>query len=39
VQAGGASAFLGAVLDECHAVHRAVYETFVAYTLEQRLPA
>jgi uncharacterized alpha-E superfamily protein len=39
VQAGGASAFLSAVLDECHAVHRAVYETFVAYTLEQRLPA
>ena len=39
VQAGGASAFLGAVLDECAAVHRQVYETFVAYTLEQRLPA
>jgi uncharacterized alpha-E superfamily protein len=39
VQAGGASAFLAGVLDECHAVHRAVYETFVAYTLEQRLPA
>jgi uncharacterized alpha-E superfamily protein len=39
VQAGGSSAFLGAVLDECAAVHRQVYETFVAYTLEQRLPA
>ena len=39
VQAGGPSAFLGAVLDECAAVHRQVYETFVAYTLEQRLPA
>jgi stage V sporulation protein SpoVS len=39
IQAGGASAFLGAVLDECAAVHRQVYETFVAYTLEQRLPA
>jgi uncharacterized alpha-E superfamily protein len=39
VQASGASAFLGAVLDECAAVHRQVYETFVAYTLEQRLPA
>ena len=39
VQAGGASAFLGAVLDECAGVHRQVYETFVAYTLEQRLPA
>ena len=39
VQASGASAFLGAVLDECAAVHRQVYETFVAYTLEQHLPA
>jgi uncharacterized alpha-E superfamily protein len=39
VQAGGASAFLGGVLDECAGVHRQVYETFVAYTLEQRLPA
>jgi uncharacterized alpha-E superfamily protein len=39
VQAGGSSAFLGAVLDECAGVHRQVYETFVAYTLEQRLPA
>jgi uncharacterized alpha-E superfamily protein len=39
VQAGGPSAFLGAILDECAAVHRQVYETFVAYTLEQRLPA
>ena len=39
VQAGGASAFLGAVLDECAAVHKAIYEAFVAYPLEQRLPA
>ena len=39
IQAGGASAFLGAVLDECAAVHRAIYETFVAYPLEQHLPA
>jgi uncharacterized alpha-E superfamily protein len=39
VQAGGPTAFLGAVLDECAAVHRAVYETFVAYPLEQHLPA
>ncbi len=39
VQAGGATAFLGAVLDECAAVHRAVYETFVAYPLEHHLPA
>ena len=39
VQAGGPTAFLGAVLDECAAVHRAIYETFVAYPLEQHLPA
>ena len=39
VQAGGASAFLSAVLDECAGVHRAIYETFVAYPLEQHLPA
>ncbi len=39
VQAGGASEFLGAVLDECAAVHQAIYQTFVAYTLEQHLPA
>jgi uncharacterized alpha-E superfamily protein len=39
VQAQGPSGFLGAVLDECAAVHRAIYEAFVAYPLEQRLPA
>jgi uncharacterized alpha-E superfamily protein len=39
VQASGASAFLSAVLDECAGLHKAIYETFVAYTLEQRLPA
>ena len=39
VQAGGASAFLSAVLDECAGVYRAIYETFVAYPLEQHLPA
>ncbi len=39
VQAGGASAFLTAILDECAAVHKAVYEAFVAYPLEQHLPA
>jgi uncharacterized alpha-E superfamily protein len=39
VQAGGASAFLGAILDDCAAVHQAIYQTFVAYTLEQHLPA
>lgn len=39
VQAGGASAFLTAILEECAAVHQAVYEAFVAYPLEQHLPA
>ena len=39
VRAGGASVFLGGVLDECAAVHKAIYEAFVAYPLEQRLPA
>jgi uncharacterized alpha-E superfamily protein len=39
VQAGGPTAFLGAILDECAAVHKSVYEAFVAYPLEQRLPA
>ena len=39
VQAGGASAFLGAVRDECAGVHQAIYDAFVAYPLEQRLPA
>ncbi|MCR5880053.1 alpha-E domain-containing protein [Phenylobacterium sp. J367] len=39
IQAQGASAFISGVLDECAAIHRMVYETFVAYPLEQRLPA
>ncbi|HEY8617508.1 alpha-E domain-containing protein [Phenylobacterium sp.] len=39
IQAQGASAFVASVLDECAAIHRTVYETFVAYPLEQRLPA
>ena len=30
---------LAAILDECAAVHKAVYEAFVAYPLEQRLQA
>lgn len=39
IQATGASVFIAAVLDECAAVHKSVYEAFVAYPLEQRLPA
>ena len=39
VSAGGASVFLAAVLDDCAAVHKAIYEAFVSYPLEQRLPA
>lgn len=35
----GAAALLKAVTDECAAIHDAVYETFVAYPLELRLPA
>ena len=35
----GASAFLKTVLDECSAIHRSLYDAFVAYPLEDRLPA
>lgn len=35
----GALAFLDTVLSECAEIHRAVYESFVAYPLEHRLPA
>jgi uncharacterized alpha-E superfamily protein len=35
----GASAYLATVVGECARIHEAVYETFVAYPLEQRLPA
>jgi len=38
VHAQGASAFVASVLDECATIHRALYEAFVAYPLEQRLP-
>jgi uncharacterized alpha-E superfamily protein len=37
--AHGAGDILREVLNECAAIHQAVYETFVAYPLEQRLPA
>jgi uncharacterized alpha-E superfamily protein len=39
IEAGGASAFLKNVLDECAAIHRSLYDAFVAYPLEDRLPA
>jgi len=38
VHAQGASACVASVLDECATIHRALYEAFVAYPLEQRLP-
>ena len=39
LEAQGASPFLKTVLDECSAVHRSLYDAFVAYPLEERLPA
>ena len=39
LEAQGPTEFLRTVLDECWSIHRAVYETFVAYPLEARLPA
>ena len=39
LEAQGPTQFLRTVLDECWSIHRAVYETFVAYPLEARLPA
>jgi uncharacterized alpha-E superfamily protein len=39
VEAQGASLFLKSVLEECHAIHRSLYDAFVAYPLEARLPA
>jgi uncharacterized alpha-E superfamily protein len=35
----GASAYLGAIVQDCAGIHEAVYEAFVAYPLEHRLPA
>ena len=35
----GPAAILSAVAAECSRIHLAIYETFVAYPLEQRLPA
>jgi uncharacterized alpha-E superfamily protein len=34
----GAGALLGAVVGDCSRIHHAIYETFVAYPLEERLP-
>jgi len=39
VEAGGAGELLTAVTTECAAIHAAIYEAFVAYPLEMRLPA
>jgi uncharacterized alpha-E superfamily protein len=39
LEAQGPSAFLRTVLVECAAIHRTLYDTFVAYPLELRLPA
>jgi uncharacterized alpha-E superfamily protein len=36
---GGAEDLLSAVESECSAIHQAMYDTFVAYPLEMRLPA
>lgn len=35
----GASAFLAQIGDACAGIHQALYEAFVAYSVEQRLPA
>ncbi len=35
----GAGALLGAVVADCSLIHHAIYETFIAYPLEERLPA
>jgi uncharacterized alpha-E superfamily protein len=39
VARGGAAELLAAVEGECSAIHQAMYDTFVAYPLETRLPA
>ncbi|WP_269716758.1 alpha-E domain-containing protein [Caulobacter sp. NIBR2454] len=39
LEALGASGLLGQVVTECGRIHQAIYETFVAYPLEMRLPA
>jgi uncharacterized alpha-E superfamily protein len=39
LEAQGAGALLTTVVNECSRIHEAIYETFVAYPLEMRLPA
>ena len=39
VLSNGADDILKSVIGECASIHQAIYETFVAYSLEQRLPA
>jgi uncharacterized alpha-E superfamily protein len=39
LESQGASAFLQTVLTECAAIHGSLYDAFVAYPLEERLPA
>jgi uncharacterized alpha-E superfamily protein len=39
VAQAGASAYLATIVQECARIHEAVYEAFVAYPLELRLPA
>jgi uncharacterized alpha-E superfamily protein len=39
LSATGASGLLATVVTECARIHEAIYETFVAYPLELRLPA
>jgi uncharacterized alpha-E superfamily protein len=39
IEGPGAGALLAAVEAECKAIHEAMYDTFVAYPLEMRLPA
>jgi uncharacterized alpha-E superfamily protein len=39
MELGGAGALLTTALEECGQIHSAIYETFVAYSLEMRLPA
>jgi uncharacterized alpha-E superfamily protein len=38
VEAAGAAAILNSVESECSGIHKAMYDTFVAYPLETRLP-
>ena len=39
LEAQGAGALLTTVVNECSRIHEGIYETFVAYPLEMRLPA